>query len=132
LVLLSRERRLIQCQGLKYLHWILIISTKPFISLKIKNVHAFMLLLYIYFIIRYHQFKDEWKAKKAPGEKSHKNLRWNVRVMSDYVVFSLFHISLTESFRFFKIGEIILCSQNSELILMSSFVLFPKGKNVAV
>lgn len=44
-----------------------------------------MLLLYIYFIIRYHQFKDEWKTKKAPGEKSHKNLRWNVRVMSDYV-----------------------------------------------
>ena len=71
----------------------------------------FTFLLYMYFIIRYHQFKDEWKAKKAPGEKSHKNLRWNVRVMSDYVVFSLFHISLTESFRFFKIGEIIQCSQ---------------------
>lgn len=30
-------------------------------------------------VSRYHQFKDEWKAKKAPGEKSHKNLRWNVR-----------------------------------------------------
>ena len=54
----------------------------------------FMFLLYIYFITRYHQFKDEWKAKKAPGEKSHKNLRWNVRVMSDYLVFSLFQISL--------------------------------------
>ena len=51
----------------------------------LKNIKMFMLLLYIYFIIRYHQFKDEWKAKKAPGEKSHKNLRWNVRVMSDYV-----------------------------------------------
>ena len=60
----------------------------------LKNINMFMLLLYIYFIIRYHQFKDEWKAKKAPGEKSHKNLRWNVRVMSDYLVFSLFQISL--------------------------------------
>lgn len=29
---------------------------------------------------RYHQFKGEWQANKAPGEKSHKNLRWNVRV----------------------------------------------------
>lgn len=30
-------------------------------------------------VSRYHQFKNEWQAKKAPGEKSHKNLRWNVR-----------------------------------------------------
>lgn len=30
-------------------------------------------------VSRYHQFKGEWKANKAPGEKSHKNLRWNVR-----------------------------------------------------
>lgn len=29
---------------------------------------------------RYHQFKGAWQANKAPGEKSHKNLRWNVRV----------------------------------------------------
>ena len=89
------------------IHWILIISTKLFISLKTK---MFMCLMYIYFIIRYHQFKDEWKAKKAPGEKSHKNLRWNVRVsVSDYIVFSLFHISLTESFKFCKIRKILQC-----------------------
>jgi len=30
-------------------------------------------------VSRYHQFKNEWQANKAPGEKSHKNLRWNVR-----------------------------------------------------
>ena len=24
----------------------------------------------MYFIIRYHQLKDEWKAKKAPGHKA--------------------------------------------------------------
>ncbi|KAL9952506.1 hypothetical protein ACROYT_G039773 [Oculina patagonica] len=30
-------------------------------------------------VSRYHQFKYEWQANKAPGEKSHKNLRWNVR-----------------------------------------------------
>ena len=39
----------------------------------------------MYFIIRYHQLKDEWKAKKAPGQKSQKNLRWNVHVMSDCI-----------------------------------------------
>lgn len=30
-------------------------------------------------VSRYHQFRYEWQANKAPGEKSHKNLRWNVR-----------------------------------------------------
>ncbi|XP_029207410.2 hydrolethalus syndrome protein 1-like [Acropora millepora] len=30
-------------------------------------------------VSRYHQFKGAWQANKAPGEKSHKNLRWNVR-----------------------------------------------------
>lgn len=30
-------------------------------------------------VSRYHQFKYEWQANKAPGEKTHKNLRWNVR-----------------------------------------------------
>lgn len=34
---------------------------------------------------RYHEYRRFWDAFKAPGEKSHKNLRWMVRerMMSD-------------------------------------------------
>lgn len=28
---------------------------------------------------RYQQFRESWDAQKAPGEKNHKDLRWNVR-----------------------------------------------------
>ncbi|XP_013416450.1 hydrolethalus syndrome protein 1 homolog [Lingula anatina] len=28
---------------------------------------------------RYHQFKQAWQQQKAPGEKKHKGLRWDVR-----------------------------------------------------
>lgn len=41
------------------------------------------------FDCRYHQFKYEWQANKAPGEKSHKNLRWNVRVSNDLIISDL-------------------------------------------
>jgi len=40
-------------------------------------------------VSRYHQFKYEWQANKAPGEKSHKNLRWNVRVSNDLIISDL-------------------------------------------
>ena len=99
----------------------------------LKNIKMFMLLLYIYFIIRYHQFKDEWKAKKAPGEKSHKNLRWNVRVMSDYVTIFIIpdqSYEIIQDWGNYPVQPNV--SEFLELILMSSFVLFPKGKNVAV
>ena len=44
-------------------------------------------------IFRYHQFKYEWQANKAPGEKSHKNLRWNVRVMNTFNVVKKSYLS---------------------------------------
>lgn len=70
----------------------------------------FMCLMYIYFIIRYHQFKDEWKAKKAPGEKSHKNLRWNVRVsMSDYIVFHYSTSVIQNHSNSVRLGKILQC-----------------------
>ena len=30
-------------------------------------------------VARYQQFQQSWQVQKAPGEKNHKNLRWNVR-----------------------------------------------------
>lgn len=30
-------------------------------------------------VARYQQFRQSWQAQRAPGEKNHKNLRWNVR-----------------------------------------------------
>ncbi|XP_052767351.1 centriolar and ciliogenesis-associated protein HYLS1-like [Mya arenaria] len=30
-------------------------------------------------VARYQQFRQSWSAQRAPGEKNHKNLRWNVR-----------------------------------------------------
>lgn len=30
-------------------------------------------------VARYQQFKQSWDVQRAPGEKNHKNLRWNVR-----------------------------------------------------
>ncbi|XP_064623701.1 centriolar and ciliogenesis-associated protein HYLS1-like [Lineus longissimus] len=30
-------------------------------------------------VSRYHQFRQSWDAQKAPGEKAHKTLRWNMR-----------------------------------------------------
>jgi hypothetical protein len=30
-------------------------------------------------VSRYHQFRQCWDAQKAPGEKAHKSLRWNMR-----------------------------------------------------
>jgi len=30
-------------------------------------------------VARFQQFQQSWAAQKAPGEKNHKNLRWNVR-----------------------------------------------------
>ncbi len=28
---------------------------------------------------RYQQYKQSWTAQRAPGEKTHKHLRWSVR-----------------------------------------------------
>ena len=33
---------------------------------------------------RYHQYRDFWTNLKAPGEKSHKNLRWEVKAQMMY------------------------------------------------
>ena len=30
-------------------------------------------------VARFQQFRKSWDQQKAPGEKNHKNLRWNVR-----------------------------------------------------
>lgn len=30
-------------------------------------------------VTRYHEYKAFWERHKAPGEKAHKQLRWNVR-----------------------------------------------------
>ncbi|XP_053402266.1 centriolar and ciliogenesis-associated protein HYSL1-like isoform X2 [Mercenaria mercenaria] len=30
-------------------------------------------------VARYQQFRQSWQVQRAPGEKNHKNLRWNVR-----------------------------------------------------
>lgn len=30
-------------------------------------------------VARYQEFRKSWDLQKAPGEKNHKNLRWNVR-----------------------------------------------------
>ncbi|KAL4238656.1 cilium assembly [Mactra antiquata] len=38
---------------------------------------------------RYQQFRQSWQAQRAPGEKNHKNLRWNIReqMLSQDVVY---------------------------------------------
>ena len=30
-------------------------------------------------VSRYQQYKDNWTSQRAPGEKHHSGLRWNVR-----------------------------------------------------
>ena len=30
-------------------------------------------------VSRYQQYRQSWTAQRAPGEKSHKSLRWHVR-----------------------------------------------------
>ena len=30
-------------------------------------------------VARYQEFRKSWEQQRAPGEKNHKNLRWNVR-----------------------------------------------------
>lgn len=30
-------------------------------------------------VARYQQFRQSWSQQRAPGEKNHKNLRWNIR-----------------------------------------------------
>lgn len=32
-------------------------------------------------VARYQQFRQSWNVQRAPGEKNHKNLQWNVREM---------------------------------------------------
>lgn len=57
----------------------------------LKVIFACIILFVFTVNFRYHQFKGAWQANKAPGEKSHKNLRWNVRVRIIIIYFG-FHL----------------------------------------
>lgn len=63
-------------------------------------------------VSKYQQYRQSWKSQRAPGEKSHKNLRWQVReqmLYHDEVVekvtdsFCLIHLQflMTNQFQMF-------------------------------
>ena len=41
-------------------------------------------LLYLFDYFRYHKYKELWTSVKAPGEKPHKELRWEVKAQMMY------------------------------------------------
>lgn len=55
-------------------------------------------------VTRYQQYQQSWQAQKAPGEKAHKSLRWNVReqmLYHDEVVEKVGGVSVRHSLAFF-------------------------------